>query len=335
LSSSYQSLTGAQVLEFLDFETARPSVARIARVTPLLEAPLLSERLRTPVHLKLENLQLTGSFKVRGATSRLRMLSEDERQGGIVACSSGNHGRAVSYVANRLGIAATVCVPEWVDPVKLAGIRAHGAETLLLGDTFDDSEEQAIRLAAQTGRPYISAYDDPGIIAGQGTIALEVVEALGGAPAALLAPLSGGSLMGGIAAALHWRTGSSQAAVAVSADRAIAMRRSVEVGYPVQLPEEDTVASALSGSIRPDNRYSFPLIRDLVSEHETVTEDEIKYAIRFLCNELHLVAEGGGAVAVAAILAGRWRPSREGPVVVVVSGGNLQPEMLADLLTRG
>ncbi len=321
-----------EILELLDFGRAREAVASVARITPLLPAEQLSERAGAPVYLKLENLQRTGSFKIRGAASRLATLSERERELGVVACSSGNHGRAVAFVARRLGIPATVCVPEWVDPVKLSGIRSQGAETLLVGSNFDDSEDRAIRLARDTGRPYISAYDDLGVIAGQGTLALEVMDALGGPPGALLAPLSGGGLAGGIAAAFQRRTGSSEAVVAVSAERARSLQASVAAGRPLQLPEEETLASALSGGLRRDNRYSFPLVRDLITAHVTVTEDEIKEAILHLFNDFHVVAEGGGAVAVAAILAGKWRAGGRRPVVVLVSGGNLSPEVLGPLL---
>jgi threonine dehydratase len=319
-ASPHDGASLEDILKLLDFERAREVVAPIVRRTPLVRAETLSERAGAPVYLKLENLQRTGSFKIRGATFRLATLSDREREKGIVACSSGNHGRAVAFVAQRFGIPATVCVPEWVDPVKLSGIRSQGAETLLLG------------LAHETGRPYISAYDDPGVIAGQGTIALEVTDALGRAPAALLAPLSGGGLMGGIAAALRWRAGSSEAAVAVSAERARSLQASVAAGRPLQLPEEETLASALSGGLRPDNRFSFPLIRDLVPTHVTVTEDEIKDAILHLFNDFHVIAEGGGAVAVAALLAGKWHAKCDDPVVVLVSGGNLSPEVLGRLL---
>ncbi len=156
----------------LDFGRARSAVAGLARRTPLLEAHDLSERLGLKVLLKAECLQVTGSFKVRGAASRLAALTEDERRAGVVACSSGNHGRAVAFVGERLGVPVTICVPEWVDPLKLAGIRARGAEALLAGSTFDAAEAFAIALAERSGRPYVSAYDDPRVIAGQGTIAI-------------------------------------------------------------------------------------------------------------------------------------------------------------------
>jgi threonine dehydratase len=263
----------------------------------------LSERLGVPVLVKAECLQVTGSFKVRGAATRLTALSEDERQRGVVACSSGNHGRAVAYVAERLGIAATVCVPAWVDPVKLEGIRARGAEALLVGDTFDEAEAHALELARTSRRPYVSAYDDPWVIAGQGTLALEILDDLGDTPGTVLAPLSGGGLIGGMAAALQERLGTdAPRMVAVSAANAAVMLASVRAGRPIDLPEQETVASALAGGIGLDNRYSFELVRDRIHEHVTVTESQIQDAMAYAASSLRLVVEGGGAVALAALL---------------------------------
>jgi threonine dehydratase len=330
---------GEDVLSGLDFDRARSALEGLARVTPLLECPVLSERVGRTVLLKLESLQVTGSFKVRGAASRLGALGPSERRLGVVACSSGNHGRAVAWVASRLGIPATVCVPDWVDPVKLAGIRAAGAQAVLAGPTYDEAEAHALELARSSGHPYVSAYDDPWVIAGQGTLALEILDALGEPPAAVLAPLSGGGLMGGIAGALRRRLGArAPTAVAVTAERAAVMLASVRAGHPVELPEEETVAGALSGGIGLDNRHSFALVRDLVDEHVVVTEASIRQAMAFAFRELRLVVEGGGATALAALLSERWRPTpgSSGPVVVVVSGGNVAfPTLLSVLDSPG
>jgi threonine dehydratase len=330
------SPSGFAVAAALDLAGARARVSAVTGPTPLLPAPPLSEGIGRTVLLKLESLQPTGSFKVRGAASRLGALSAEERVRGVVACSSGNHGRAVAWVARRLGIPARVFVPDWVDPVKLDGIRSQGADAVLAGGTYDEAEERAVAHAEGEGRIFVSAYDDPWVIAGQGTLALEVEEQLRigcpgwwpphARPAALLAALSGGGLVGGIAAAVHRRGGAGgPVVVAVSAARARVMLESVRAGAPVSLPEEETVASALAGGIGADNRYSFPLIRDLVTDHTVVTEDEITRAISFCYNDLGLIVEGGGAVAVAALRAGRWSADElpEGPVVVVVSGGNV------------
>ncbi len=278
---------------------------------------------------------MTGSFKVRGAAARLAALSSEEREQGVVACSSGNHGRAVAHVAERLGMPVTVYVPEWVDRVKLEGIRAASAEVVKAGSTFDEAEALAQRDARASKRIYVSAYDDPWVIAGQGTIALEILDQLGRAPAAVLAPLSGGGLLGGLAAAFRERLGAdAPPCVAVSASNAAVMKASIEAGRPVTLPEEETLANALAGGIGLDNRYSFPLIRDLIEQHVTVTESEIADAMRHCVSHLRLVVEGGGAVALAALLAGAWRTDEAltGPVVVVLSGGNVAPETLVRVL---
>lgn len=335
MTTPVPGLSGSEVAASLDLPGAAHAVAGWARRTPLVEEPALAERLGRPVLLKLESLQATGSFKVRGAATRLAALTAEERRAGVVVCSSGNHGRAVAWVAARAGIGATVCLPAWVDPAKLEATRASGAEVVLAGATFDEAEARAVELARTTGRVYVSAYDDPWVIAGQGTVALEILDGLGEPPAAVLVPLSGGGLAGGVAAALRARLGDgAPPVVAVSAQRAAVMAASVRAGHPVALPEEDTVAGALSGGIGLDNRWSFPLVRDLVAEHVSVPEEAIRAAMAWAFREWRLVVEGGGAVACAALLSGAWRPAEgpPGPVVVVVSGGNVALPVLASTL---
>jgi len=320
----------------LNSEGVTNAVERIARRTPLLRAPELSDQLGRPVWLKAECLQVTGSFKVRGAAARLSTLNDQERMRGVVSCSSGNHGRAVAYVAQKLGIPASVCVPEWVDPVKLEGIKRDGAEAVLVGSTFDEAESHAFELSERTGRTYISAYDDPWVIAGQGTIALEILGQLGESPAAILSPLSGGGLLGGIASVFAERTGDQRCrTVGVSAEKAAVMFASVKAGHPVELAEEKTLASALAGGIGLNNQHSFKLIKDLVHEHVTVTEEQISDAMRYCATALRLVVEGGGAVAIAAVQSGIWEPTEvgNGPLVILLSGGNVAAETLASVLT--
>jgi threonine dehydratase len=241
----------------------------------------------------------------------------------------------VAWAARRYEVPAAVYVPEWVDPVKLEGIRREGAEAVLAGGTFDEAERRAVEAARREGRTYVSAYDDPWVIAGQGTLALEVLEALPEPPCAVLVPLSGGGLVAGIAAGLQTRLrAQAPRAVAVSAERARVMLASLEAGRPVVLEEEDTVASALSGGIGPDNRWSFAAVRALVDEHLVVGEREIRAAMAWACSHLRLVVEGGGAVCLAALRSGRWRPdpARVGAIVAVVSGGNVSAGLLADVL---
>jgi len=288
--------------------------------------------------VKAECLQHTGSFKIRGAASRLEALSSAGRSQGVVACSSGNHGRAVAFVARRLGIPATIYLPTWVDPVKLEGIRDAGAEAVLVGESFDESEAIAVRACTARGSTYVSAYDDPWVIAGQGTIADEVVDQLRGArPAAFFVPLSGGGLVGGVSAALERRFGvDAPACIAVSARRAATMLASLCAGRPVECAESPTVAGALAGGIGMDNRYSFGLVRDLVTRHVAVSEKEIEEGMRHAAARLRLVSEGGGAVALAALSRAdaSVRELPPGPIIALVSGGNVATETLARVLRR-
>jgi threonine dehydratase len=314
-----------------DIEEARKAIARIAVETPVLDAPMLSERTGAHVWLKLESLQVTGSFKVRGAANKILALSKAERERGVVACSSGNHGRAVAYVADLLDIPAVVCIPEWVDPTKLRAIRRHRAETVLHGRTYDEAEEESLRIMDERGLAYVSPFDDPHVIAGQGTIGLELLEQVRHLDTAVV-PLSGGGLISGIALALKSNEPEMRV-VGVSAANARVMYESVDAGKPISFPEDETIANALSGGIGQPNRHSFELVRDLVDEHLLVSEKEIREAMAFAATEHKLVVEGGGAVAMAALLAGKFEGIGEN-VAVLVSGGNVEAGALAQLIAE-
>jgi threonine dehydratase len=307
---------------------ARHAIADVALRSPVLRSRVLSDLTGTPVTLKLENLQVTGSFKVRGAANKLLALSGEEGARGVVTCSSGNHGKAVAYVADLLGLRATVCVPEWVDSTKLAAIKRHGAVAVLHGDTYDAAEQRSYEIQREQGLIYVNPFDDPLIIAGQGTIALELFEQDPNLDT-LLVPLSGGGLIGGIALAMKSVNPNVQV-VGVSATNARVMFESLKAGRPIAFPEDATVASALSGGVGLDNRYTFQLVQDYVDEQLLVTEDEIREAMEFAAVELKLVVEGGGAVGIAALLSGKLAPHGK-HIAVVVSGGNIGLETLAEI----
>jgi threonine dehydratase len=319
------------MMKGIDVSAARQAIARIAVETPVLAAPELDERVSAHVWLKLENLQVTGSFKVRGAANKMLALSKAETERGVVACSSGNHGRAVAYVADLLDIPATVCVPEWVDPTKLQAIRRHSAETILYGKTYDEAEEKSYEVQSERGLVYVHPFDDPHVIAGQGTIGLELLEQIPMLDTVVV-PLSGGGLISGIALALK-REEPTMRVVGVSAANARVMYESLEEGRPITFPEEETIANALSGGIGLDNRYSFELVRDLVDEYLLVSEEEIRDAMAFAANEYKVVVEGGGAVGIAALLSGEFSGTGEN-VAVVVSGGNVEAGVIAQLLAE-
>jgi threonine dehydratase len=315
----------------IDIAAARKRIARIAVETPVLTAPELDEKVDAHVWLKPESLQVTGSFKVRGAANKILSLSDSERERGVVTCSSGNHGRAVAYVADLLDVHATVCVPEWVDPTKLRAIREHRAEAILSGRTYDEAEAKSLEIQRERGSVYVHPFDDPQVIAGQGTIGLELLEQVPMLDTVVV-PLSGGGLISGIALALK-REEPMMRVVAVSAENARVMHESIDYGKPIAFPEDETIANALSGGIGLDNRHTFEIVRDLVDQYLLVTEDEIRDAMAFAASEHKLLVEGGGAVGIAAMLSGKFDGIGEN-VAVVVSGGNVEPTVLASLVAQ-
>jgi threonine dehydratase len=314
-----------------DISRARERIAPIARRTPLVYSAALSERAGTPVHLKLENLQETGSFKVRGAANRMLQLTAEEKAEGVVTVSTGNHGRAVAYVAGRLGIPAVICMSERVPASKVEAIRALGAEVVLHGEGYDEAEQHSLQLEHERGLVRIEGFDDPLVIAGQGTIALELLEDLAEIDTAIV-PLSGGGLISGIALALK-SAGRPVRVIGVSQDRAPVMVHSLRAGRPIELPEEETLADALAGGIGLANRCTFRMVQELVDETVLVTEEEIAAGIVFAFEQHRLVVEGGGAVGIAALLHGHVSGLGR-TVAVVVSGGNISSGLLCTLLER-
>jgi threonine dehydratase len=313
----------------LDIYRARQRIAPFVRRTPLLHSAALSQRAGVAVYLKLECLQETGSFKVRGAANRMLVLTAEERGRGVVAVSTGNHGRAVAFVAGRLGIPATICVSERVPPGKVEAIRRLGATIAVHGGSYDEAEAHARTLQRERGLAFVEPFDDPLVVAGQGTIGLELLEDLPAVDTAVV-PLSGGGLIGGIAVALraadpHIRL------VGVSMERAPVMVHSLKAGRPISLPEEETLADALAGGIGLENRHTFALVQSHVDDTVLVGEEEIAAAMAWALAEEHLVVEGGGAVGLAALLEGKVAGLGR-QVVVVLSGGNVGRETLARVL---
>jgi threonine dehydratase len=311
-----------------DVYEAREAMAGIAVRTPLIDSPELTERVGAFVYLKLENVQRTGSFKIRGAANKVRSLTEGELERGVITVSSGNHGQAVSYVAQELGVRAVVCMSRRVPRNKVACIRRLGAEVVLRGESYDEAERHALRLQDQYGLTLIPPFDDPHIIAGQGTIGLELLEDLPGVDTVVV-PLSGGGLLSGIALALKSADPSIRT-VGVSMDRAPVMFHSLRVGHPIEMEEEETIADALVGGIGLENKYTFRIIQEYVDETLLVTEDEIAHAMAFALDRHHQVVEGGGAVALAALLQGKVRRLGE-KVGIVLSGGNVEIPLLMEI----
>lgn len=314
-----------------DIYRARQAIAPLVRRTPLVYARDLSTATGANVYLKLENQQETGSFKLRGAANRLMALTAAERQRGVVTVSTGNHGRGVAYVAQRLDIRAVICVPELVLPHKVAAMRALGAEVVVHGRTQDDAERHALELQTAEGLTLVSAFDEPYIIAGQGTIGLEILEDLPQVDTVVV-PLSGGGLLGGIAVAMKSATPNIRT-VGVSQERGPAMALSLQAGAPVPVVEEPSLADSLLGGIGLDNRYTFGLIRDLVDEVVLLSEAEIAAAMIYALRQEKQIVEGGGGVGIGALLTHKLSHLGE-QVAVVVSGGNVDLDKLLALVAK-
>ncbi len=312
-----------------DVYAAAQALRGVARRTPLVESTALTAVSGGPAHLKLENLQATGAFKMRGATNALAALDDRARARGVVAVSTGNHGRAVATAARRLGVNATVCVSDRVPAGKIAALRATGCELVIAGASQDDAEVQARKLVEERGLTLIHPFDDPTVIAGQGTIGLEILEELAGVRRVVV-PLSGGGLIAGVALAVKSADPAIRV-VGVSMERGAAMARSLRAGRPVPTPEEPTLADSLQGGIGDANRYTLEMVAEFVDDVVLVGEEAIARAMRFAFVQERQVLEGGGAVGIAALLEGAL-PRMAGPTAVVCSGGNIDPERFLDVI---
>ena len=301
-----------------DILAARGRIAGAVETTPTVPSPPLSALCGVPVHLKLEHRQATGSFKLRGASNAVALLSPEERQQGVVAASTGNHGRALAQAAARAGMRATICMSRLVPGNKVAEIGRLGAEARIVGDSQDDAQEEADRLAAQ-GMAMVPPFDHPAVVAGQGTLGLEIVEAVPDA-ALVLVPLSGGGLAAGVAAAVKALRPKTRV-VGVSMARGAAMKASLDAGRPVLVEEVPTLADSLGGGIGLANRLTFAMCRDLLDGVVLLSEDEIAAGIRHAYAQEREIVEGAGAVGIAALLAGKVEP--DGPTVAVLSGCNI------------
>jgi threonine dehydratase len=306
-----------------DIEAARKRIASHIRRTSLEVSESLSIRARVPVHLKLEHRQITGAFKLRGATNALLALSEAERARGVVAASTGNHGRALAHAARAAGVRCIVCMSALVPRNKLEAIAALGAEIRIVGRSQDDAQVEVDCLVRDKGLIAIPPFDHPGVIAGQGTIGLEILEDVPEVETVLV-PLSGGGLIAGIAAALKARKPAVRV-VGISMERGAAMAASLAAGVPVEVTEEPTLADSLGGGIGLSNRYTFEMVRDLVDDIVLLSEAEIAAGMRHAYEVEREVLEGGGAVGIGAILAGKVRSA--GPLVVVLSGRNVAMDL--------
>ncbi|TFD80077.1 threonine ammonia-lyase [Cryobacterium sp. Sr8] len=316
-----------------DFEAARAVVARVADVTPMESSRYLATILGAPVFLKCENLQRTGSYKIRGAYNRLSKLTDEEKARGVVAASAGNHAQGVAFAARELGIKATIFMPVGVALPKLQATRDYGADVILRGHTVAEPLMAAAAYAAETGAILIPPFDHVDVVTGQGTLGLEILDQVPDL-ATIIVPIGGGGLISGVASALKQRAaqdGRVIRVIGVQAANAAAYPASLEAGEAVEVTIVPTIADGIAVA-RP-GLLNFEIIRDVVDEIVTVSEDDIARALLVLMERAKLVVEPAGAVAVAAILAGKVTAS--GPTVAILSGGNIDPLLMQRVISHG
>ena len=310
-----------------DVYAARRRMGRWVRRTPFEHSPILSGVTGGEVWLKLENRQLTGSFKIRGASNKIALLSKDEIRHGVVAASSGNHAQGVAYAARELGVKAAIVVPGNTPNVKRDAIRALGADLTVHGDEYMEAERLAQKMSVENDMPFLSPYNDADLIAGQGTVGLEMVED-GPELDVVLVPVSGGGLISGVATVMK---GASKAEViGVQTEASPVMHASIKAGKIVDILMYDTVAEGLHGGIEQGS-VTFPLCQKLVDDWIDVKEATIVEALRLMLLLHHEVIEGSGAVGIAALMedSKRFKNKRVG---VVISGGNIDEELLRRLV---
>jgi len=312
---------------------AQAIVRQTARMTPLDSARFLQQYVGSPVFLKAENLQRTGSYKLRGATNRLSKLSADERARGVVAASAGNHAQGVAFAARELDIPATIFMPKGVPIPKFEATAGYGAEIRLEGDNVAESLAGAQRFAEETGAVFIHPYDHPDIITGQGTLALDIVEQLPDVDTVIV-PIGGGGLASGLGATLkHYAAeqGREIQVIGVQAENTAPFPVSMRAGHPVKITARPTIADGIA--VAEPGQLTFEVVRKYVDRIITVSEGDLSRAILLLLERAKLVAEPAGAAAVAAILSGQVRDT--GTTVALLSGGNIDPMMLEKVISQG
>jgi threonine dehydratase len=319
------------MLRIEEIRTARARIASSLVLTPCTPSTAFGEMFGGHAWFKFENLQRTGSFKERGALNRLLLLGDDERRRGVIAASAGNHAQGVAYHATRLGIASTIVMPERTPLIKVSNTEGHGARVVLHGNSYDEAFQKALEIRDGEGLTLIHPFDDPAVIAGQGTVGLELLEQCPDLDVVVVG-LGGGGLIAGIAAAVK-AIRRDVRVVGVEAATLPAALRAREAGERVTIPASETIADGIA--VRTIGEVTYPLIERYVDEIVTVTEEEIASAVLTLLEREKTLAEGAAATTLAAVLGGRIADLQGRNVVMVLSGGNIDVSLLARIIDRG
>ena len=313
-----------------DVQAARGHIRDFIYCSPAPHSDELSRLTGQSVYLKLDNLQRTGAFKERGALNKILTLSEDERQRGVIAASAGNHAQAVAYHATQRGIRSRIVMPLMTPLVKVSSTTNFGAEVVLQGANYDEACAEALRQGEDDGMTFLHPFDDDDVIAGQGTIGLELIEQIPGLQAVVV-PVGGGGLIGGVACAIK-ESNPKIRVIGVQTERLPSMLRATEAGEPVTVPAEATIADGIA--VRRAGNHTLPLVQRYVDELVTVDEEEIANAILILLEREKLLAEGAGAVALAALLQHKTLLNGH-TTAVLVCGGNIDVSLLSRIIERG
>ncbi|MFB6269562.1 MAG: threonine ammonia-lyase, partial [Halobacterium sp.] len=319
------------MLELDDVLDARERVADVARHTPLDYSNTFSTMTGAEVHLKLECFQRTGSFKIRGATNRIRTLSETERDAGVVTASAGNHAQGVALAASRSDVDSKVVMPETAPISKIKATKSYGAEVVLHGIDYDAAQAHAHELEDEEGRTYVHAFDDEHIMAGQGTLGLEIVDDLPEVDTVVV-PIGGGGLIAGIATAVKAHDPDVRV-VGVQAEGASTVAKSLQKGEPRSVDQVDTIADGIA--VRRVGEKTFPVIRERVDEVVTVSDDEIATALMLMLERGKTLVEGAGATPLAALLEGKFVYEDDEVIVPALCGGNIDLNLLTTVIMRG
>lgn len=301
----------------------------VIRETDMILAPNI--RKGTNIYLKTENLQVTGSFKVRGSYFKISQLSEEERKKGVIACSAGNHAQGVALAATRSGIKSIICLPDGAPISKVEATKRYGAEVCMVKGVYDDAYKKAIELRDENGYCFIHPFDDPDVIAGQGTIGLEIMEQLPNVDVVIV-PIGGGGLISGVAYTIK-QINPNCKVYGVQAQGAPSMENSINDGQIETLPKVQTIADGIA--VKTPGNLTYDLVKEYVDGIVTVSDDEIALAILTLLEQQKLIAEGAGAVPVAAVLAGKIPDIDDKNICCLVSGGNVDVTVLSRVIERG
>ncbi|MCU1302572.1 MAG: ilvA [Candidatus Sulfotelmatobacter sp.] len=324
----------SRMVTLSEIQSALVRIRKSIHVSPCTRSETFSELTGNDVYLKLENRQRTGAYKERGALNKLLSLTAEERSQGVIAASAGNHAQAVAYHASNLGIRAKIVMPLATPLIKVSATRGYGGDVVLHGANYDEAYAEALRLSTQQHLTFVHAFNDDAVIAGQGTLGLELLEQLSDLEAVIV-PIGGGGLIGGIGCALK-ETNPRIQVIGVQPARLPSVKAALSEGKPVTLPSAVTIADGIA--VRRAGDHTLPLIQKYVDEVVTVEEEEIANAVLLLLEREKILAEGAGAAALAALVNRRIpmiKDHERKKIAVVVSGGNIDVTLLARIIERG